>query len=118
MYNCKRGLEGNISDLFTKILSIIVREELLERFLYWRREKVVVLYSQINVYTMTLVVVFIFPSEGLHHEREKIVLFLLSEAVKILDSYHKSYWLSFYEVFLSPSEGLHHELSELLQNSG
>ena len=33
---------------------------------------------------MPLVMVFLFPSEGLHHEREKVVLFLCSEAVESL----------------------------------
>ena len=53
---------------------------------------------------------FLLPSEGLHHEREKVVLFLCSEAVESLDSYKKSGLLPFCGVFLSPSEGLHHEL--------
>ena len=37
-----------------------------------------------RVYTMPSVVVFLFLSEGLHHEREKVVLFLCSEAVESL----------------------------------
>ena len=64
------------------------------------------------VYTMPSIVVILFLSEGLHHEREKVVLFLCSEVVEILESYNESYWLPFCEVFLSPSEGLHHELSK------
>ena len=35
---------------------------------------------------MPLVVVFLFPSEGLHHERVKVVLFLCNGAVESLDS--------------------------------
>ena len=38
---------------------------------------------------MPSVVVFLFPSEDLHHEREKVVLFLCSEAVKSLDLHNK-----------------------------
>ena len=35
---------------------------------------------------MPLVVVFLFPSEGLHHEHVRIVLFLCKEAGESLDS--------------------------------
>ena len=41
----------------------------------------------------------LFPSKGLHHEREKVVLFLCSEAVKSLYSCIKSDWMPFCEVF-------------------
>ena len=44
-----------------------------------------------RVYTMPPVVVVLSPSEGLHHEREKVILFLCIEAVKSLDSYNKLY---------------------------
>ena len=37
---------------------------------------------------MTLVVVFLFRSEGLHHERVKKII-LCNEAVEILDSYNE-----------------------------
>ena len=40
-----------------------------------------------RVYTMTTEVVFLFLSEGLHHERVRVVvLFLYNEAVESLDS--------------------------------
>ena len=39
---------------------------------------------------MPLVVVVLFPSEGLHHKHEKIVLVLFSEAVKSFYSYIES----------------------------
>ena len=35
---------------------------------------------------MLLEVVFLLPSEGLHHERVRVVLFLCNEAVESLDS--------------------------------
>ena len=39
-------------------------------------------------YTMSLVVVVLFPSEVLHHECEKVGLVLCSEAVESLDLYN------------------------------
>ena len=39
-----------------------------------------------RVYNMPSLVVFLFPSEGLHHERVKVILFLCNEAVESLDS--------------------------------
>ena len=52
-----------------------------------------------RVYTITSVVVFLFPSEGLHYERVKVVLFFCNEAVGSLGSYNKLNWLPFCEVF-------------------
>ena len=52
--------------------------------LKYRKGRVVLFPGR--VYTVPLVVVVLFPSEGLHHELEKEVLFLCSEAVKSLDS--------------------------------
>ena len=75
MSNRKRGLEENLSDLFTKILSSIVRGKLLDLCMYWMREKSVVFYSQggftpcprlwcfnsqIRVYTMNVWKLFYF----------------------------------------------------------
>ena len=60
MSDWKRGLEDKYQWLVHQDLSSIVREELLDRFMYWMREKVVVFYSQVRVYTMNVWELFYF----------------------------------------------------------
>ena len=86
MPDCKRGLEDKSQ--------LLVHQDLIEYCVGGTVGSIHVLNERKGrgilfprrVYTMPSELVFLFPSEGLHHERVRVVLFLCNETVESLNS--------------------------------